>query len=213
MHNLVLFGGTFDPVHLGHVNTALAIQNHMHFERFIFLPCKSPVLKNTTMASSEQRIDMLKLAIRPWPEFELDLREIKRETPSFMVDTLQSFREELGNQVSITLLLGMDAFLQLPQWHEWQKILELSHLLVIQRIQVTETLMPPALKTLFKTHSGNKNSLLTHAYGKIYQFNAGEYAISSSCLRQKMAAREDIQLYLPEGVYQYIQREKIYEVE
>ena len=133
MKNLVIYGGTFDPPHLGHLNTALAIQDILHFDRLIFLPCKTPVLKQATLASSEQRVNMLKLALEGYSNFDIDLREITRITPSFMVETLESFRQDLGDQVAITLCLGSDAFLQLPQWHSWRKILKLSNVLVIKR--------------------------------------------------------------------------------
>ena len=76
---------------------------------------------------------MLQLALQPYPEFEIDSRETTRNTPSFMVETLESFRHQLGEQVAITICLGTDAFKQLPQWHCWQKILKLSNILVIQR--------------------------------------------------------------------------------
>lgn len=211
MQNLILFGGTFDPPHLGHLNTALAVQNHFHFERFIVLPCKLPVLKKASTASSEQRVHMLKLTFQPYPEFEIDLREIHRETPSFMVDTLQSLRNELGSEIPITLLLGRDAFLQLPQWYKWEKILELCNLLVIQRACTEEVAISGQLSTLVKQHEvTDKSELLKQPFGKIYQYNAGEYPISSSELRQKIARDEDVAPYLPEGVYQYIKNQTLY---
>lgn len=211
MHNILIFGGSFDPPHSGHLNTALAIQKNISFERFIFLPCKTPVLKKATTASCDQRIDMLKRMLAPYPGFEIDLREIQRETPSFMVDTLANFREELGNKLSITLLMGLDAFLQLPQWHAWHKLLDLSHLLVMTRAEIDIQTMPAQLKTLLKHHEIlDKTELFNQPHGKIYQYNAGEYAISSSSLRQKMEAGEDVRPYLPESVYQYINKQNIY---
>lgn len=207
LHNLIIYGGSFDPPHLGHLNTAVAVQNHMQFERFIFLPCKNPVLKMATTASCAQRVQMLKLALKPWPKFEIDLREIDRDTPSFMVDTLQSFRDELGKQVSITLLLGEDAFLQLPQWHRWQTLLQLCHLLVIKRPGVRHESMPEELKTRRVT-----DDIFNSPHGNIYHYNAGEYDISSSCLRQKMKDGEDVSPYLPEFVYQYINEYNIYAI-
>ncbi len=223
-HSILLYGGSFDPPHLGHLNTALAVQKHIPFERFIFLPCKNPVLKKETTASSDQRVHMIKLMLESQPhtsprrpersegspsKFEIDLREIQRETASYMVDTLQSYREELGVEVSITLLLGMDAFLQLPQWQSWERILELGHLLVMKRAQIDET--TTSLKSLLETHEiFDKTQLLNHACGKIYQYNAGEYAISSSVLRIKIESGVDVHDYLPELVYRYINERKIY---
>lgn len=209
-HNLILFGGTFDPPHLGHLNTALAVQTHFGFEHFIFLPCKTPVLKKASTATCDERIHMIKLMIESFPEFEIDLREIQRETPSFMVNTLQSFRKELGDEVSITLLLGMDAFLQLPQWHAWEKILTFCHVLVMKRAKIHAE-YGSVLKSLLTTHEVfDKTELLNHPFGKIYQYNAGKYAISSRLLRQKMKAEKDVREYLPEAVYEYIIEQKLY---
>ena len=211
IHNILIFGGSFDPPHLGHLNTALTIQNHIQLERFIFLPCKAPILKKITIASCEQRIHMLKLALESHSQFEIDLREIHRKTPSYMVNTLKSFRDELGNNISITLLIGMDAFLQLPQWHAWQELLDLSHILVMKRAQIDTQVMPKQVSALLNSNEVfDKAELLTKPYGKIYQYNAGEYAISSTALRQKINAGEDVRLYLPEAVYQYLIKKKIY---
>lgn len=211
LHNILIYGGSFDPPHFGHIKTVLAVQNQVQFERVIFLPCKTPVLKKATTASCDQRIQMLKLALTGQLEFEIDPREIQRDTPSYMVDTLQSFRDELGENISITLLLGMDAFLQLPQWHAWHKLLELSHLLVMKRAHVDNKIMPEQLKSLLNKHEiYNETELAKQSRGKIYQYNAGEYSISSSDLRGKIKSGEDVQSYLPELVYQYINENKIY---
>ncbi len=210
LNNLVIFGGTFDPPHMGHIRTAIAVQSHMQFERFIFLPCKTPVLKHASTATTRQRIHMLNLALAPYPEFSIDLREIERDSPSYMVYTLQSFRTEYGNDVSLTLLLGMDAFLQLPQWHDWSSILKLCNLLVIKRGNGVHNITSE-IKSLLKMHETFDNAeLLNHPCGKIYQYNAGEYLISSSDLREKIAAGKEVSDCLSESVYEYINKAAIY---
>ena len=218
MKNIIIYGGTFDPPHYGHLNTARAVQNNFHFDRFVFLPCKTPVLKDVAVASSAQRVSMLKLALEDYPEFEIDLREITRSTPSFMVETLESFHQSLDQNTAVTLCLGSDAFMQLPQWHSWQKILELSNILVIKRAQnpflqtddsaatSTET-----IKTLLLNHETfDKNTLLTQPFGKIYRFDAGQYLVSSSWLRQQLKAGNNIDTYLPKKVYLYIKAQALY---
>lgn len=211
MHNLIVYGGSFDPLHLGHLNTALAVQNEFQFERFLFLPCKTPVLKEASVASTEQRVEMLKRALGPHPDFEIDLREIKRNTPSFMVNTLESLREEFGVDTAITLLIGMDAFIQLPQWYNWGKILQLSHLLVIKRPTITENQIPAILQKLLSTHeTSKKNDLLTKSYGKILRYDAGEYDISSTWLREQIKQGKNIKDCLPEAVYRYIKEHDLY---
>ena len=211
MNNLIIYGGSFDPLHNGHLNTALNVQNAFHFDQFIFLPCKTPVLKNANMASSEQRVLMLELAIAPYPDFEISLEEVMRPTPSFMVDTLEFFRKQLPD-CAITLLIGMDSFLQLPQWHSWQKILTLSNLLVMTRPQVDEQRAGELIKNLLLTHEvTDKRALLTNRFGKIYRYNAGEYDVSSTWLREQIRSGVDIEPYLPASVYQYIKKQGLYQ--
>lgn len=212
MQNILIYGGSFDPPHNGHINTAISVEQFFHFERFIFLPCKIPLLKQATLASAQQRICMLQLAIENHPEFSIDQREINRKTPSYMVETLQSFREEIGTHAPITLLLGMDAFIQLPKWHCFDKLLTLSHVLVIKRARISEKKIPQILKKLLITHEVfDKNDLLTCPCGKIYQYDAGQYPVSSSELRQKIRAKENIEAYLPPAVYHYIKALALYQ--
>ena len=110
MHSIAIFGGTFDPIHNGHILTSLAIQKSFQFSSYRFIPCKVPAIKPASTASTEQRIHMLRLALKNYNQFEIDLREIKRDTPSYMVETLKSLRKDYP-YASITLILGFDAFL------------------------------------------------------------------------------------------------------
>ena len=211
MNNLIIYGGSFDPLHNGHLNTALTVQKAFSFERFIFLPCKTPVLKKATMASSKQRLEMLELAIATYPDFEISLEEVMRPTPSFMVDTLEFFHKQFSD-CAITLLIGMDSFLQLPQWHNWQKILTLSNLLVMKRPHTDEYDAGELVKNLLLTHETmDKQDLLTNRFGKIYRYDAGEYDISSTWLREQIRSGVDIEPYLPASVYQYIKKQGLYQ--
>ncbi|AHE67189.1 nicotinate-nucleotide adenylyltransferase [Legionella oakridgensis] len=212
MRHLIIYGGSFDPPHNGHLNTAIAVQNEFHFERFVFLPCKTPVLKEATQASCEQRISMLQLALLPYREFHIDTREIERDAPSYMVNTLESFREEIGEKIPITLLMGMDAFLRLPEWYQWQRLLALSHILVIQRPQINPPAMPQSLEALLSLKkTTEKSNLLTESHGKIFCYDAGQYDISSSWLRKQIKSRTDVRNYLPSAVYQYIKEQALYQ--
>ena len=211
MNNIVIYGGTFDPPHYGHLNTARAVQHHIHYDRVIFLPCKAPVLKNAAIASSKHRLSMLKLAIFNEPKFEIDTREITRTTPSFMVETLESFRNELGEAAPISLCIGMDAFIQLPFWKSWEKILTLSHLLVMKRAKIDDKNRPESLNQLLLDNEiVDPCYLRTEPHGKIYCFDAGQYAISSSWLREQIQAGKNIEEYLPASVYEYIKSKALY---
>ena len=181
---VLIVGGTFCPPHLAHIAIVVAVVKRFHFDRVLFVPCKIPLLNKTAMASTTHRIAMLKLALLSYHNFKIDLCEIERSTPSYMVTTLRDYRQKFGKDASITLLIGMDSFIQLPKWHEWNQILTLCHLLVVDRPGI-EDKIPPELETLISTHKTTKKlSIKTTAYGSIYQFDAGHYDISSTMIRK-----------------------------
>lgn len=211
MRSIAIFGGTFDPVHDGHIQVSLSIQSHFNFGSYFFLPCKVPTLKPPTLASNQQRVEMLQLAIQPYPQFQLDLREIKRDTPSFMVETLSSFRSE-NNDASITLILGFDAFLSLSQWHQWEKIIQLANLLIINRTSFAQYPIAKPVQELLKNHeTKEKETLLTQKAGIIYLFNAGDYEISSTDIRKALSTNKQTKTMLPKEVYQYIKQRGLYQ--
>jgi nicotinate-nucleotide adenylyltransferase len=211
MKNMAIYGGTFDPPHLGHVKTAQAVQHYFQFDKLTFMPCKIPVLKGSALATSQQRLEMLKLALADYQNFTIDTRELDRDTPSYMVDTLMSIRKEWGDSIAITLCIGMDTFLQLPEWHAWQDILGLCHLLVMKRAVATKETLPNVLKKLLlSSETSEKQCLLTQPNGKIYCFDAGQYPISSTSIRLKIQRGEDVSSYLSETVYQYIMMQALY---
>jgi len=211
MDSLLIFGGTFDPPHLGHINTDTAVQKNFHFDRFIFLPCKNPVLKKKNLASSQQRIDMLRLATADMSNIEIDTREVDRKTPSYMIETLKSFHEESPKK-SITLLIGMDALLTFTHWHEWKAILELCNLLVIKRPQYSTHSATEAIQTLLSEHEVSKKSdFVLSKHGKIFLFDAGSYPISSTQLRQYVRCNLIPDTLLSEQVLDYIVANKLYQ--
>ncbi|MBA2652624.1 MAG: nicotinate-nucleotide adenylyltransferase [Tatlockia sp.] len=213
MRNLIIYGGTFDPIHYGHIQTAINVQNHFKFDKLIFLPCKIPVLKNQAIATAAQRIQMLELAIAPYVKqynFALDLSEINRETPSFMVDSLQHFRKQYGNELAITLLMGEDTFNQLPRWHQWLELIHLSNILVIHRAGFSESLSEEMLKFLQKHETIDEFLLMEQAKGLIYRFDAGIFNFSSSWIRQHIQSNKNLENYLPESVIQFIKQYNLY---
>ncbi len=129
----VIYGGTFDPVHLGHVAVAEAAARALTPCKLHLVPAADPPHRARPGASAEQRVAMLRLAFARQPEYLIDERELRRGGTSYMVDTLQDFRAEFGSQTPLGLLMGADAFLGLPSWHRWQEILGLCHLVLVPR--------------------------------------------------------------------------------
>jgi nicotinate-nucleotide adenylyltransferase len=154
---------------------------------------------------------MLQLAIQNHPDFKLDLREIKRDSPSYMVETLESFRNE-NEHAAITLIMGYDAFLSLPQWHQWEKIIALANLLIINRNQFSPYPVPESISKLLMQHKTEiKTELLTKPAGAIYLFNAGNYEISSTHIRKELKNNTPVETKLPKEVYEYIKLQALYQ--
>lgn len=209
MQSIAIFGGTFDPIHQGHIQASLAIQQAFHFDSYRFIPCKLPTLKSASIATAKQRIAMLELAITQYKQFEMDLREINRETPSYMIDTLESIRKENIN-ASITLILGYDAFLSLTQWHCWEQLITVGNLLIINRA-LSNAELPITLQQLLNKHlTQNKEELLNQKMGVIYQFDAGAYPISSTKIRTALKNKMDVSQTISQEVYQYIKKYSLY---
>lgn len=210
MQSIAIFGGTFDPVHKAHIATAIAIQNSFHFDDFYFLPCKDPLIKAPSNARADQRVAMLERALKIYPDFKIDLREVKRDSPSYMVETLQSFRTE-HPQAAITLIIGYDAFLSLPAWHQWQHLIDLANILIMDRVSSLNQEFPKDLKILVDAHlTHSVQDILNVPYGKILQFNAGNFDLSSTTIRQKIRQGIDVSDYLADEVREYITKFSLY---
>ena len=117
-----LLGGTFDPIHLGHLRIALEIMEALSFQQVRFIPAACPPHRPDAVLATSDRIRLLEAALADQPGFVLDPRELERPGPSYMVDTLLDLRRELGDAQPLCLILGMDAFSLLPSWHRWEEL-------------------------------------------------------------------------------------------
>ena len=126
------FGGSFDPVHFGHLNNAQQLKNELNLSELFLMPCREPVHKKTLTFSTEQRLQMLQIAIEDFAELSLDTREINRKSESYSVDSLKEIALELPEAV-ICLIIGMDSFNQLSSWRDYQKFHQYCHLIVLAR--------------------------------------------------------------------------------
>lgn len=217
LYSIAIFGGTFDPIHYGHLGTSINIQGTFHFDSYRFLPCNIPALKKEAAASNEQRIHMLELALAELDlkfRFSIDLREIQRPGPSYMVDTLRTIRAE-HPAAAITLILGFDAYQSLPHWHQWQQINKFAHLLVIHRdsytINQNMLSLENANSSPERMQQERQQQLKTHTAGTVCQFNAGTFKISSTEIRNALHKQQDISTKIPAVVYDYIKEQGLYQ--
>jgi len=211
MKTVLIYGGSFNPPHYGHLKTALAVQHRFDFQHFIFLPNKASVLKDILPVAAKDRLHMLALLLNDHPEFSIDTREIDRNSPSYMVDTLVSFRKEFGADASITMLLGIDSFLTLNQWHQWQTLPTLCNLLVMKRPGADEQSVETLFPDLASQSCHELGELLHTRCGKIGVFDAGLYPVSSTEIRKLIQQKSTPLAEVPEEIYQYIQQHQLYQ--
>jgi nicotinate-nucleotide adenylyltransferase len=214
--HIAVFGGTFCPIHNGHIGVALFLQEQFHFDQFLFLPNKAPTLDKTAAASLEHRLAMLELALAPYPMFTIDKREINRPTPSYMIETLESMRCELDDEkAAISLIIGMDSFQQFHRWHAWQKIITRCNLIVIDRPGEIKAHPPEPLRKLMQEKRLQQifdaKLLFSTKREGFYRVNAGAYAISSEMIRLRIKSGQDIKPFVPASVLQYIKENHLFQ--
>jgi len=196
-----IYGGSFDPVHLGHLKTATSIKNELGIERLFLLPCYEPVHKQSLNYSSEQRLKMMSLAIQDFPELEIDTREILREGSSFMIDTLIELVEEFNNH-TICLIIGMDSFINFKTWKQWDEFADLVHMVVLPRSGDQ-----PDKKSLDTFDlAKDKEHLKSELTGLLYFSNSKLIDISSSDIRDKIANDQDLDQLVPSSVINFLQK-------
>lgn len=196
-----IFGGSFDPVHLGHLKTAKSIKKELNFERLFLLPCHDPVHKNSLHYSPKQRLEMLNLAIKDYPSLEIDTREINRKGNSYMIDTLADLTEEFKGK-TICLIIGMDSFLSFKTWKKWDEFARLVHLIILPRN--TDRLAENNLETF--DLALDKSDLNISSSGLLYFSNSELIDISSTDIRGKIASNQNLDGLMPSPVIKFLQK-------
>jgi nicotinate-nucleotide adenylyltransferase len=205
-----ILGGSFDPVHYGHLRLALECKQRLDLEKVIFVPLNLPSHRAPLQASANQRYQMLQLATKDVKGLEVTDIEIKRNNTSYTIDTLKELRETYCGQ-SICLIIGMDAFQEFDTWKEWQKIAGFAHIIITNRPNTQQVIKKERLKTFYESRKISlKENIHNSLHGKILKQDVPALDISSSQIRELMQSNNSIKFLLPDNVLEFITNEKIY---
>jgi nicotinate-nucleotide adenylyltransferase len=209
MRPIGIFGGTFDPIHYGHLRTALELKLALELGPVHFVPCASPPHRAAPLTSGPLRLRMVEAAVRGEPEFVADDRELKRPGLSYTIDTLASFRAERPDS-PLCLLLGMDAFLDLPQWHRWQELFDVAHVVVAHRPGWQAPRAGTLGDLLLSRGTVTPADLAARPAGLLHIRPVTQLEISSTDLRDSLRSGRDPKFLVPDAVRQIILETECY---
>ena len=214
MAALGLFGGTFDPVHFGHLRLATELSEAFHLDQVLFIPNGLPYHRGRSAhASDEQRVTMLKLATGRDARFGVDERELRRQGPTYTYDTLVELRRERGPDVPLVFLLGSDAFARIDTWHRWTELFDLAHFAVAIRGDDANWFArgPGAFpKDVWPRITLNLRELLGAPAGRVMTFSMTPLSISSTTIRTLAAEGGSIRYLTPDPVVEYVRSHHLY---
>lgn len=199
MKPIGIFGGTFDPIHYGHLRPALEILEGADLAEVRFIPCGDPPHRGRPLSPADFRLEMVRRAVEGQDGFRVDDREVRRSGPSYTTDTLDTLRREFPDR-SLCLILGTDAFLGLPKWHQWTRLLELAHIIVAHRpgwrFEPDAELAP----VFERCRVHEPADLRHHAAGRIFSLPVSQLEISSTTIRETVARGGSIRYLTPDPV-------------
>ncbi|MGQ9425065.1 nicotinate-nucleotide adenylyltransferase [Gilvimarinus sp. F26214L] len=204
-----LFGGTFDPVHFGHLRLALELKQHLGMDEMRLVPCHIPPHRQAPVADAEQRAHMVELAVADCPDLLVDRLELDNPEPSYSVHTLEALRAQLGPEPALCLAMGMDSLSSLNRWYRWERLLELAHIAVVSR----PGWKLPAdgfLADYVAQHRGDAGALRREPAGRLVIEELSLLPISSTAIRAQIGRGESPQFLLPDTVWAYILRNHLY---
>lgn len=201
-----IYGGTFDPVHYGHLRTALEVKEIFALDEMRLIPCYQPVHRESPDTTAEQRFDMLTLAVNKTQGMSVDRRELDREGYSYMVDTLKSLSAELG-QTPLLLFMGTDAFKGLTSWYQWQQLFDYAHVVVITRPGYKHTILSDFLSSRL---TENKDNLRRCDSGYLFFQSVTQLDISATVIRKLIKKGLNPRFLLPDNIVDFIHKNKLY---
>ncbi|WP_340615507.1 nicotinate-nucleotide adenylyltransferase [Xenorhabdus entomophaga] len=200
-----LFGGTFDPIHYGHLRPVEALARLVGLNQVILLPNHVPPHRPQPEASAQQRLEMVRLAVQDNPLFTVDTRELERQTPSYTVETLKSFRQEAGEERPLAFIIGQDSLQTIHTWYKWEELLDICHLLVCSRPGYQKQLSSPEMQQWLENHQVDTPFPLSQKpHGYIYLAATPLLNISATDIRQRHQQGLSCDDLLPPSIQNYI---------
>lgn len=206
---VAILGGTFDPVHYGHLRPALEVCEALSLAELLMVPARVPPHRDYPGANAKHRLAMLELALAGQDRMVIDRRELDREGPSYTVETLASLREAFPDR-ALMLVLGEDSFASLSAWHRWQELPELAHFVVMTRPQ-SPSVLDAALEDLAaRLRTEDPHDLRRAPCGRLLAVPVTPLVISASRIRRLVAQGRDTRWLLPDAVRDYILEQGLY---
>ena len=205
-----IFGGTFDPIHYGHLRSALELSERLELAQLRLMPCATPPHRQSTGCTALQRAAMVELAVAGESRLVCDTRELQRSGPSYTIDSLIELRAELGEQTSLSLIMGCDALLDIASWHRWKEILDWAHVVVMARPGWQLPEHGPVAQWLDDNRLSTATSITERAAGGVLIEELRPLAISSTEIRALLDRGRSVRYLMPESVLDYIEQHRLY---
>ncbi|RDH83292.1 MAG: nicotinic acid mononucleotide adenylyltransferase [endosymbiont of Escarpia spicata] len=205
-----ILGGTFDPIHFGHLRTALDVKHALRLDEIRLIPLRHAVHRDQPETPAKLRLQMVEAAVSDTPGFSADDRELRRDSASYTIDTLLSLREDLSEEEPLCLLMGSDAFKDFLSWHRPLDIAALAHLIIMTRPGQPAKIDPPLQQFLAPRQTTDPAELRTTPGGRILFQSVTQLDISATRIRAMVANGDSPRFLLPDAVLEIIEREKLY---
>lgn len=212
---VALLGGSFDPVHHGHVALAALFASLLKPDQLRVVPAGNPWQKTALTTSADDRVAMIELAFRAAAlDIAIDRQEIERGAPTYTIDTLRSVRAELGPDASIVFLIGADQLQQFDSWRDWRALFDYAHIGVGARpgYSLAEAALPREVAQEIETRQGSLEQLRTTPSGRIFLAEALAVDISATQIRAALQRGEQANSFISEVVLDYIQQHHLYKI-
>lgn len=199
-------GGSFDPIHFGHLRVAVEFAQAFRLSKLALMPCFQSPHRDMPAATAKQRYRMLQLAIQGSSVLQIDGRELLASQKSYTVDSLAAIRQEVGPDRALYFAMGADAFASIERWKDYQRLFELANIVVLHRPGYQLTINSPRQQAYCAELTGQH-----YPSGKLYDLAVTSLGISSTQIRQAIQNKQSIQYLVPEQVASYIQQQRLYQ--